>query len=155
MNTLREQAAQAKADGERQLALAGKLEEAADLADQVGGIATATATTGKRRGRKKGSKNKTPATAASKSTTAGSGRGKRNGPKSMKEVVVSVLKGKKKGLQLSDIVTAVIGSGYKTNSKQPVNVVYQAVYKLMKDKGVPVDQVIEKEGDKYRLKSAA
>lgn len=150
--TLREQAQAAQAAGEQQLALAAKLNEAADLADQVGGVTTAP-TTGKKRGRKAGSKNKNTEGKSTGTTTGG--RGRRNGAKSMKEVVVQVLKGKKKGLSLADIVSAVLASGYETKSKKPAEVVYQAVYKLMKDEGISDDQRVEKEGDNYRLQSAA
>jgi hypothetical protein len=73
----------------------------------------------------------------------------------MKEMVVSALKGKKKGLGLPEIVSTVLASGYETKSKSPVNVVYQAVYKLMKDDGVADDQRIEKFDNNYRLKEAA
>jgi hypothetical protein len=148
--------------------LAVKLEEAAAIEEQIGTATVAIATpaakkttpaTGKKRGRPAGSKNKSSAataTAATPATTpAATGRGRRNGPKSMKEMVVSALKGKKKGLGLPEIVSTVLASGYETKSKSPVNVVYQAVYKLMKDDGVADDQRIEKFDNNYRLKEAA
>ena len=176
MSTLREQAAQAQSIGERQLLLAAKLNEAADIADQVGGIATvtavkSTAVKSAKRGRPAGSKNSSPtkkspkakkavakkAAVASKKDVASkkAGRGRRNGPKSMKEMVVSILKGRKKGLILPDIVQHIMDSGYETKSKDVVNVVYQAVYKLMKDEGITDDQRVEKDGKNYRLTAAA
>tara|TARA_Y100000034_G_scaffold42710_1_gene52268 strand:- start:8919 stop:9377 length:459 start_codon:yes stop_codon:yes gene_type:complete len=152
MSTLREQAA-------LHTALATKLEEAAALEEQLGSSSPTpapAASTGKRRGRKPGSKNAAKSTTSSKPKGESTGRGRRNGPKSMKEMVVTVLKGKKKGLQLSDIVQAVIDGGYETKAKNPVNVVYQAVYKLMKDEDTPDEQKIEKTDEhKYRLKAAA
>lgn len=157
-STLRERAALASQ-------LAAKLEEAAAIEEQLGtATATATAVTPakakKPRAAKKASATSQSSTTAqsteSTSGGTGSGRGRRNGPKSMKEMVVSVLKGKKQGLTLSDIVQAVIDGGYETKSKNPVNVVYQAVYKLMKDEDTPEDQRIEKtEENSYRLKAAA
>jgi hypothetical protein len=141
--------------------LATKLEEAAAIEEQLGTATitvakpakkTATAAAGKKRGRPAGSKN---ATAAATKPKASTGRGRRNGPKSMKEMVVAALKGKKKGLGLPDIVSTVLASGYETKSKSPVNVVYQAVYKLMKDDGVAADQKIVKDGSNYKLQEAA
>lgn len=150
--------------------LATKLEEAAAIEEQLGTAtvtvtvtapkttaAKKTAATGKKRGRPAGSKNKDATATATASTPAstGTGRGRRNGPKSMKEMVVAALKGKKKGLGLPDIVSNVLASGYETNSKSPVNVVYQAVYKLMKDENVGADSRIVKDGSNYKLQEAA
>jgi hypothetical protein len=152
--------------------LATKLEEAAAIEEQLGTAtvtvtvtapkttaAKKTAATGKKRGRPAGSKNKdataTATATASTPASTGTGRGRRNGPKSMKEMVVAALKGKKKGLGLPDIVSNVLASGYETNSKSPVNVVYQAVYKLMKDENVGADSRIVKDGSNYKLQEAA
>lgn len=148
--------------------LATKLEEAAAIEDQIGTAAVATAPkakakaapakSGAKRGRPKGSKNtvKAPAAKAPKTTkTTKTGQGRRNGTKSMKDMVVAALTGKKEGLVLPEIVTSILASGYETKAKSPVDVVYQAVYKLMKDDNVADDQKVVKEGKCYKLAKAA
>jgi hypothetical protein len=70
-------------------------------------------------------------------------------------MVVAALTGKKEGLVLPEIVTSILASGYETKAKSPVDVVYQAVYKLMKDDNVSAEQKVIKEGKCYKLAKAA
>lgn len=56
-------------------------------------------------------------------------RGKRpKNTQTLPEVVAGILGKTPKGLNLKDLVAAVLGSGYKTKAKNFSNVVYQCVY---------------------------
>jgi len=61
------------------------------------------------------------------------GRAKRRGPRvknetSLRTVVEGILAKSKKGLSLSDLANKVTETGYKSNSRNFKNVVYQCVY---------------------------
>jgi hypothetical protein len=62
------------------------------------------------------------------------GSGRRKGkprvknPSSLRAVVLEVLKGDRKGLTLADLADKVSATGYKSNSKNFKNVLYQCVY---------------------------
>ena len=78
-------------------------------------------------GRPKGSKN---AAAATKKRGGGGGR---RGPRpkndmSMKEAIAKALEGKKDGLTLDEVAAEVKAIGYKSNSANFKNVVYQNLY---------------------------
>lgn len=96
-----------------------------------------------RRGRKPGRKAKTEtAEAATVAPTNG-----RRGPKpkttngrrgrapkgklSCPQAIEAVLKKNAKGLKLVDLTKLVLKAGYKTESKNPANVVYQALYSMI------------------------
>ena len=94
----------------------------------------------KRRGRPPGSKN----------TTKASKKGK-SGPRpknklKMKDAITKALEGKKDGLTLQEVADAVAALGYKSNSDNFKNVVYQALYNNK-------DQFPRGEDSKFRIAS--
>lgn len=149
MSNLRERAELAKQ-------LFEHLEEAANIEDQINALteggATSTAVvaapTGKKRGRPAASTNGDSSPAKTKKRAP-------RGKYSMKGAIVHVLKGKKNGLSLKDITKEVLKI-YETNAADKVQVVYQSLYKLWKNKDIDENERIEKtDKDTYRLKSAA
>jgi len=66
----------------------------------------------------------------------------------LRQVVTNVLKGAKNGLNLTELVEAIVKTGYKSKTKDDfAKIVYQAVYKLCKEKTATKEAATKK----YRL----
>jgi hypothetical protein len=90
--------------------------------------------TGKKIGRPKGSTNKKNKVGRPKGSTS-KGVKRAHNEHSLAEVIQGVLKGRKNGMQLPDVVKGVHESGYKSNGKGDfAQLVYQTLYKMMKAK---------------------
>jgi len=101
------------------------------------GVKVAKTGTGKR-GRPKGSKNKT--TAEPEATVKTKQTNRERNEKPLSNVCLEILKDKS-GLKLADIVQAVHDSGYKSTTKGEFStIVYQTLYKLMKSSEVVRDE---------------
>lgn len=86
--------------------------------------------------------------AKSQTAYSASARGKVANDKSLREYVVEILGKAKRGMSLSDLSTKVLSAGYRTESNNFRNVLYQCLYNT---KDVYHD---EKTGT-YRLRSAS
>ena len=123
--------------------------EIAQLQAEIGGgsVQVATSGNGRGRGRKAGKK-----TATAKTPTEADGRRGRapKGDKTATEAIEAALKKNKKGLDLKTLTKQAIKEGYKTESKNPGNVIYQAVHKLMTE-----GQIEKTKDHTYQWKKAA
>lgn len=115
-----------------------------ELASIEGELATLGASAPKKRGRPPGAK-------SAKKTRKKSGRGGQTGPRpknklTMKGAVTKALQDAKDGLTLAETAAAVKKLGYRSNSDNFENVVYQCLYNNKKDFPKGKDK-------KYRVKA--
>ena len=106
-----------------------------NLADLGSVIAVSSNGSSSKRGRPKGSKNKSKGDEDS---------GKRASNKtSLRELILQILNHKRGGLSLPDLVKECLSSGYKSTTKGKFsNIVYQNLYKLMKE-----EKAVEKDSE--------
>jgi hypothetical protein len=117
-----------------------------------------TSSSGRRPGRPKGSKNRPKEAGAVEPAVASAAPaakvdGRRNGKTSLRELLTQILKKNRTGLTLAELVRAALNEGYKSKTKGKfAQIVYQNLYKLMKD-----EHSVSKDKDtkKYRLVKAA